>query len=71
MLILSQEYKITDKIFFGTDYPFAAVGESIDGLLNINAMLEGTMLPRVSQETMDQILQSNPFEVWWKGDSPI
>jgi len=71
MLVLSQEYKITDKIFFGTDYPFAGVGESVDGLLNINDMLEGTKLPRVSQDTMDQILQSNPFEVWWKGDSPI
>ena len=71
MLILSQEYKITDKIFFGTDFPFAGVGESVDGLLNINDMLEGTKLPRVSRETMDRILQSNPFDVWWKGDRPF
>lgn len=71
MLILSQEYKITDKIFFGTDFPFAAVEESVNGLLNINAMLEGTNLPRVSGETMERILRSNPFEVWWKGNSPV
>lgn len=71
MLILAQEYKITDKIFFGTDFPFAGVDESVDGLLNINSMLEGTKLPRVSQETINQILWSNPFDVWWKGDSPI
>ena len=71
MLILSQEYKITDKIFFGTDFPFAAVDESVDGLLNINDMLEGTKLPRVSRETIDRILQSNPFDVWWKGDCPF
>ncbi len=71
MLILSQEYKIVDKIFFGTDYPFAEVGESVDGLLRINEMLEGTELPRVNRDTMDQILQSNPFDVWWKGDSPL
>lgn len=71
MLILAQEYKITDKIFFGTDFPFAGVDESVDGLSNINAMLEGTKLPRVSQETIDQILWSNPFNVWWKGDRPI
>ena len=71
MLILSQEYKITDKIFFGTDFPFAGVGESVDGLLNINDMLEGTKLPRVSRETMNRILQSNPFDVWWKGDRPF
>ena len=71
MLILSQEYKITDKIFFGTDFPFAAVDESVDGLLNINNMLEGTKLPRVRRETIDRILQSNPFDVWWKGDHPF
>ena len=71
MLILAQEYKITDKIFFGTDYPFAGVGESVVGLVKINDMLKGTHLPRVSIETIDRILQSNPFDVWWKGDRPI
>lgn len=71
MLVLSQEYKITNKIFFGTDFPFAKVDESVDGLININAMLEGTKLPRVSQETIDKILCSNPLEVWWKGDNPF
>ena len=71
ILIEAQEYKITDKIFFGTDFPFSKVGESVDGLLNINDQLEGTRLPRVSSETMTQILQSNPFAVWWKGDNPL
>lgn len=71
MLILSQEYKIIDKIFFGTDFPFAKVDESVAGLCNINNMLEGTKLPRVSPETIESILSSNPFEVWWKGDNPL
>ena len=34
ILIEAQEYKIIDKIFFGTDFPFSRVGESVDGLLN-------------------------------------
>jgi predicted TIM-barrel fold metal-dependent hydrolase len=71
MLILSQEYNITDKIFFGTDFPFAQVDESVEGLININKMLEGTSLPRVSKETIDRIIWSNPFRVWWKGDNPL
>ncbi|MCJ8325365.1 MAG: amidohydrolase [Rhizobiales bacterium] len=71
MLILAQEYKITDKIFFGTDFPFAKVDESVAGLRNINNMLEGTKLPRVSSETIEGILRSNPFEIWWKGDNPL
>ena len=67
----AQEYKITDKIFFGTDFPFARVEESVEGLISINDQLEGTKLPRVSEETMQRILSSDPFADWWKGDSPL
>jgi predicted TIM-barrel fold metal-dependent hydrolase len=70
ILIEAQEYKITDKIFFGTDFPFSKVRESVDGLLNINDQVEGTRLPRVSDETKRRILSSDPLKVWWKGDSP-
>jgi predicted TIM-barrel fold metal-dependent hydrolase len=71
ILVEAQEYKITDKIFFGTDFPFSKVGESVEGLLNINDQVEGTRLPRVSDETQQRILNSNPLKIWWKGDSPI
>lgn len=71
ILIEAQEYKVVDKIYFGTDFPFSRLGESIDGLNNINDQLEGTKLPRVSEETKASILQSNPFATWWKGDSPL
>lgn len=71
MLISAQEYGITDKIFFGTDFPFARVDESVEGLLRINDQLVGTALPRVSGETMQRILGSDPFAHWWHGDSPL
>jgi predicted TIM-barrel fold metal-dependent hydrolase len=71
MLISAQEYGITDKIFFGTDFPFARVGESVEGLLHINDQLQGTALPRVSAETQQRILRSDPFKDWWKGDNPL
>ena len=71
MLILAEEYRTADKIFFGTDFPFAGVAESADGLININKQVEGTSLPRVSEETIQSILWSNPFKTWWKGDNPL
>ena len=71
ILMCAQEYRIADKIFFGTDFPFARVDESVAGLVGINDQLDGTKLPRVSAETMDNILASNPFAVWWKGDNPL
>jgi len=58
--------KITDKIFFGTDYPFTTVEESIEGLRTINRLVEGTGLPRVAEETIEGIIYSDPFEHWWQ-----
>ncbi len=71
ILIAAQEYRIIDKIFFGTDFPFARVDESVEGLVRINDQLAGTALPRVSDETIGAILASNPFDVWWKGSNPL
>ncbi|KKC38086.1 amidohydrolase [Devosia epidermidihirudinis] len=72
ILVCAQEYLITkrNKIFWGTDFPWATVQESIDGLLNVNDHIEGTRLPRVTQDTMDAILHSNPLEHWWHGGYP-
>jgi uncharacterized protein len=71
ILISAQEYGVTDKVFFGTDFPFARVEESIDGLIGINDQLEGTRLSRVSAETIERVLRSDPFTHWWHGDSPL
>ncbi len=70
-LISAQEYKIIDKLFFGTDFPFARVDESVEGLVHINDQLAGTKLPRVSDESIAMILASDPFDQWWHGVNPL
>jgi len=65
ILACAQEYRMTDKIFFGTDFPFSGVAESIEGLRSVNNVIEGTNLPRISTEVIEGILHSNPFEHWW------
>jgi len=65
VLICAQEYNVTDKIFFGTDFPFSGVEESIAGLRAVNAVVEGTRAPRVAQEVIEGIIHANPFEHWW------
>ena len=65
ILACAQEYRMTDKIFFGTDFPFSGVRESVDGLRNVNMVVEGTGLPRISNEVIEAILHSNPFDHWW------
>jgi predicted TIM-barrel fold metal-dependent hydrolase len=59
-----------NKIYWGTDFPFTSVKDSIDGLRNINRQVEGTNLPRVSQSTIEGIIHSNPLEHWWHGGYP-
>jgi len=65
ILACAQEYRVADKIFFGTDFPFSGVEESIAGLKSVNKVVEGTALPRIADETIEGILHSNPFEHWW------
>lgn len=57
MLITAQEYRVTHKLLFGTDYPFAMAQESIAGLRNANHVAGSSGLPRVTEETIAGILE--------------
>jgi predicted TIM-barrel fold metal-dependent hydrolase len=50
-----QEYGVWDKLLFGTDYPFTTVDASLAGMRGLNGMLEGTRLPRLSEDKMEQM----------------
>jgi predicted TIM-barrel fold metal-dependent hydrolase len=55
-MIIAQEYKVTHKLLFGTDYPFTAAADSIAGLRNINHIIGNATLPRVSAQVVEDIL---------------
>ena len=55
-MVIAQEYGVTHKLLFGTDYPFAGTIDSIQGLRNVNALVEGTPMPRVPAEVIESIL---------------
>ena len=60
---LLEEYMTEHKVFFGSDYPATTPQNSINGLRNINSILKGTSLPPVSNELIETIIHSNPFEM--------
>jgi hypothetical protein len=62
-LMLVQEYGVWDKILFGTDYPFTTVEASLEGMRNLNNMLEGTFLPRLNTQLMEEMFHRNTLEV--------
>lgn len=55
-MILAQEYGITHKLLFGTDYPFTRSEESINGMRQVNHIIGDSSLPRVSDEVAEAIL---------------
>lgn len=55
-LMLVQEYGIWNKILFGTDYPFTTVNDTIQGLRNLNNMVEGSNLPRLDEDQIEQMI---------------
>lgn len=55
-LMLVQEYGIWNKVLFGTDYPFTTVNDTVEGVGNLNNMVEGTNLPRLDEEQIEQMI---------------
>lgn len=60
-LMLVQEYGVWPKVLFGTDYPFTNVNASVAGLLKLNDMLDGTALPRLSMDAIDEMIYRDPL----------
>lgn len=56
-LVIAQEYKVTHKLLFGTDYPFTRSSDSIKGLRNVNHVAHGAAMPRVSEDVIEDILK--------------
>jgi len=54
-LMLVQEYGVWNKLLFGSDYPFTTVDASLDGVRRLNEMLEGTKLPRLREDKIEEM----------------
>jgi predicted TIM-barrel fold metal-dependent hydrolase len=60
-LIAAQEYQVTHKLLFGTDYPFTTTADSVRGLRGANDVVAESGLPRVLEETIEGILSRDAF----------
>lgn len=57
------EYGTTGKVFFGSDFPFTLPGESIKGIRNMNHIIEGSGLPRIPDDIIEEILHRDSFGI--------
>ncbi|MEW5979007.1 MAG: amidohydrolase family protein [Acidobacteriota bacterium] len=61
-LMLVQEYGVWDKLLFGSDYPVTTVDASVEGIRNLNRMVEGTALPRLDAIQLEAMLQRDTLK---------
>lgn len=62
-LMLVQEYGVWHKVLFGTDYPFTTVEASVNGMRNLNNMLEGTALPRLNMQKIEAMFERDTLKI--------
>ena len=62
-LMLVQEYGVWPKLLFGSDYPFTTVNASIEGLRKLNDMLDGTKLPRLDEQQIENLIYRDGIHV--------
>jgi uncharacterized protein len=68
-LMLVQEYGVWDKVLFGTDYPFTTVSATINGLRSLNNMLDGTALPRLNMDAIEQLIHRDSLPLFGLSDA--
>lgn len=57
------EWGVMHKVLFGSDYPVASPQETIDALHRVNDPIEGTNLPRVPEQAMQEILDRDALSL--------
>lgn len=61
-LMLAQDYGVTHKILFGSDFPFTTVNDTVDGLHRL-LDVEITNLPRLDPDKIEGIIYRNSLEL--------
>jgi hypothetical protein len=62
-LLAANEYGVTHKLLFGSDYPFTTVQASIDGLRSLNRLVEGTNLPRLDSQQLEALIHRDSLRL--------
>jgi uncharacterized protein len=62
-LRLATEWNVLPKLLLGSDYPIITPKETIDGLRNVNAIVEGSAFPRVPLDAIEEIVHRDSLSL--------
>jgi predicted TIM-barrel fold metal-dependent hydrolase len=60
-LLLATEWGTLDKLLFGSDFPIATPAETAAGLRRVNDPIEGTKLPPVPLDKIEELIERDPL----------
>jgi uncharacterized protein len=58
-LLAAVEWGAAHKLLLGSDFPIANTGEAITGLRSVNRIVDGTNLPKIPADAIEQIIQAD------------
>jgi uncharacterized protein len=62
-LTMATEWGVMHKLLFGSDFPVSNPEHACASLRAVNAIVEGTRLPRVPEEAVEQIIHADALSV--------
>jgi predicted TIM-barrel fold metal-dependent hydrolase len=62
-LVAAIEYRVTDKLLFGTDWPFFTARDTIDGLRSVTGAAFGSGLPAIEEDVVEEIVNRPSLEL--------
>ncbi len=62
-LISASQYGVTDKLLFGSGFPFTSAANCIEALYSINHLVQGTNLPTIPREQLRSIVERDTLEL--------
>jgi len=62
-LVSAHQYGVSDKLLFGSDFPYVKPADCIEALYSINQLVQGTNLPAVPRESLRGIVERDALEL--------
>lgn len=65
-LMLAHEYKVTDRLLFGSDFPLRSTSEALAEFRSLNDWGPDVKLPKFPEEVIEDIINNRPIELIWE-----
>jgi len=63
LLLSAHQQNVSDRLLFGSDFPFCTPQKAITTIYSVNTLTQGTMLPSVPREQLRQIVERDVLEL--------